>query len=414
MPVEYQRIVEDIEKINSFNATPGKGITRITFSEEYQAARAWLSAEMEDLGMAVRTDGFGNLFGRLEGRQSSLPTIMAGSHLDTVANGGRFDGVVGVVAALETARCLVDEGRTLLHPYTVVVFAEEEGYRFGQVMAGSMAFAGMLSADELYSLRDRNSVSYAQAMDAAGLCRSGERLFAPADVKCMLEAHIEQGGVLESKGFALGVVEAIAGIHQFVVLLQGQSNHAGPTPMSMRADALCAAAEIITAVEKAGQTAGSDKTVCTVGRIVCKPNVSNIIPGSCEVVVDIRDPDSAVLGAMVDHVVKSCLAVANRRGVGIEIAPKTPVEPVQLSGRIGTMMAGAATKYGIPHMRMTSGALHDASVLAGSTETAMLFVPSRGGRSHVPEEYTSYEEIFQGVKVFADVIAALAQIHQST
>ncbi len=406
MSVQLDQLTGMIDRINSFNATPGRGITRLTFTPQYEAARRYLVEEMEALGLTVYVDDIGNLFGTLEGSDPNLPAVMAGSHIDTVNHGGRYDGVVGTVAAVESARRMIREGIKPRNPFIVAVFAEEEGSRFGQVMAGSRALTGLLDRQTLYALTDSDGTPYSEALDSADL-KNINRCPSPANIKCMLEAHIEQSVVLEQRSKVLGIVQSIAGIQQATVTIEGTANHAGATPMAMRSDALAAAAEMITAIEDVGSRRAGPSTVATVGNIDCEPNVSNVISGLCRFSVDVRDSDAEILTDAVSEIRSLCTDIGERRGVEVTFTEKPRTEPVTLSRPIGQIFEESARKRNLPYMWMPSGAVHDAAVMAQVTEVGMLFVPSRKGRSHVPEEFTAEQDILAGVEVFSDAVISL-------
>jgi allantoate deiminase len=248
---------------------------------------------------------------------------MTGSHIDSVLHGGRFDGVAGVVAALEVVRVMAEEKIPHRHPVDAVVFAEEEGSRFGSVMIGSRAWIGKLSADDLHRLKDRDGISYAAAMQAAGLTPQTATLLRPGMVKAMVELHIEQSLVLESKGVSIGVVEGINGIKQFGVTLTGVPNHAGATPMGLRHDALQGAARVIAAVEEIAAAEMGGDTVATVGMLSCEPGQANVIPGRVQFTVDIRDLDSERIDQAVRRIMSVIEATRQARGLACEIQPRS-------------------------------------------------------------------------------------------
>jgi allantoate deiminase len=408
MGVQIDRIGRDIDIINSFNATPGQGITRFTFSEPYMRARAYVGDELHKTGARLSTTLGGNLIGRLEGRSGGLPAVMTGSHLDSVLHGGRFDGVAGVVAGLEAARVIAEQKIALRHPVDVVVFAEEEGSRFGSVMIGSRAWIGKLEPEDLHRLKDREGTSFAAAMANAGLVPDDTTLLKPGMVKAMIELHIEQSLVLERKGIPIGVVEGINGIKQFMVTLTGVSNHAGATPMGLRQDALQGAARIIAAVEEiaAGEKGGS--TVATVGMLTCEPGQANVIPGRVQFSLDIRDLDSGRIDQASRRIRSAIETTCRARNLGFDIQPRSDTPPVRLSKEVIELIEAAAAAQGVKTLRMPSGALHDSSILPEVTEVGMIFVPSKGGRSHCPEEETNLDDIKTGVELLLDTVAKLA------
>ena len=408
MKVQIDRIARDIEIINSFTATPGKGVTRFTFSEPYMQARAHVVEELRKIGARLATTLGGNLCGRLEGSTTGLASVMTGSHIDSVLHGGRFDGVAGVVAALEVARVMAEENLPHRHPVDVVVFAEEEGSRFGSVMIGSRSWIGKLASEDLHLLRDKDGISYAAAMSNAGLAPEDTTLLKPGMVKAMIELHIEQSLVLESKGIAIGVVEGINGIKQFMVSLTGVSNHAGATPMGLRHDALQGAARVIAAVEEiaVGEMEGS--TVATVGMLTCEPGQANVIPGRVQFTIDIRDLDSERIDQTVRRIMSVIQTTCQTRGLAFDIQPRSDTPPVRLSKEVVQLIETTAREKGLKTLRMASGALHDSSILPEVTEVGMIFVPSKSGRSHCPEEETDIEDIRTGAELLLGAVAKLS------
>ena len=408
MKVQIDRIARDIGTINSFTATLGKGITRFTFSEPYMQARAYVAEELQKIGARVATTIGGNLRGRLDGSATGLASVMTGSHIDSVLHGGRFDGVAGVVAALEVARVMAEEKLPHRHPVDVVVFAEEEGSRFGSVMIGSRAWVGKLALEDLHRLRDKDGVSYAAAMANAGLAPEDTTLLKPGMVKAMIELHIEQSLVLESKGLSVGVVEGINGIKQFVVTLTGVSNHAGATPMGLRHDALQGAVRAIAAVEEIAVGELGGNTVATVGMLICEPGQANVIPGKVQFTLDIRDLDSGRIDQAARRIMSVIQATCQARGLAFDIQTRSDTPPVRLSKEVVQLIEATAREKGIKTLRMPSGALHDASILPEVTEVGMIFVPSKAGRSHCPEEDTDLQDIRAGAELLLGAVTKLA------
>lgn len=408
MGIQIERIARDIEIINSFNATPGRGVTRFTFSEPYMRARAYVVAELRQTGAEVVTTLGGNLCGRLEGSTKGLPSVMTGSHIDSVLHGGSFDGVAGVVVALEVARVMAEQKLPHRHPLDVVVFAEEEGSRFGSVMIGSRAWTGTLTSDDLHRLRDTDGVSYAAAMANAGLVVERQAVLKRGMVKAMIELHIEQSLVLETKGVPIGIVEGINGIKQFFVSLTGVSNHAGATPMGLRHDALQGAARIIAAVEEMALGEKAGNTVATVGMVSCEPGQANVIPGKVQFSVDIRDLDTEQIDQATRRIMSVIQTTCQTRGLSFDIQPRSDTPPVRLSKEVVRIIEDTAREQDIKTLRMPSGALHDSSILPAVTEVGMIFVPSKAGRSHCPEEETDIEDIRTGAELLLGAVAKLS------
>ena len=398
MAVQIKRIRKDIEFINTFNASPGKGITRLTFSEEYQGAIAYVGEELKHLGAKIFYCPAGNIRARLPGTDNNAPAVMMGSHLDTVVHGGRFDGVVGVVTALEAARTILEDNVTHRLPIDVVVFAEEEGSRFNWGLLGSSVWTGKLDHSRLEHIKDSQGVIYSEAMAQAEFEVSDPSVLEPQKLRAMLEVHIEQGAVLERQGYRIGLVEAIAGIQHLDITITGRADHAGTTPMDDRSDALQAAARIIAAVEEIAQEIGAN-TVATVGRINCEPGQANVVPGRVTFSLDVRNANKAILESAVATITRRVKDICGERNLGFEIIPLGSAEPVLLSGEIIDLMEAKARERNVEYLRVVSGAGHDSALLADVTPTGMIFVPSRGGRSHCPEEFTRIEDIGLGCEI---------------
>ncbi|UCG09162.1 MAG: Zn-dependent hydrolase [Desulfobacterales bacterium] len=407
MAVRIERIQNDIERINKFNATPEKGITRLTFSEQYQGAIGYVTDELKYIGAKISYCPGGNIKASLAGSDDNGPAVMMGSHLDTVMHGGRFDGVVGVVSALEAARIIVEEKIAHRRPIDIVVFAEEEGARFNWGLLGSSIWTGKLDLTRLSAIKDTDGVTYAEAMVRAGFEVSDASLLEPQKLRAMLEVHIEQGAVLEKRGYRIGLVEAIAGIQHLDITIIGRADHAGTTPMDDRSDALQAAARIITAVEEIAQKIGSN-TVATIGRIACEPGQANVIPGRVKFSLDVRNPNKAILDSTVAAINQAVNDICGKRHLGFEIIPLDTAPPVSLSNEILDLMVEKTRERHVEPLRMISGAGHDSALLADVTETGMIFVPSKKGRSHCPQEFTRLEDIGLGCELLLSTVVALA------
>jgi allantoate deiminase len=408
MRVRKERIQKDLEAINAFNATPGKGITRFTFSKEHQAALSYVVEELRRIGVKCIFSPGGNLRGRLAGSEPSDPSVMMGSHLDSVAQGGRFDGTAGVVAALEAARAIREANLAHRLPIDLVVFAEEEGGRFGWGLLGSSIWGGRMAADQVARIKDREGVSYLQALEGAGIRIGDSSLLNSHSLKAMLELHIEQGQVLESRNATIGVVEAIVGIKQVIVTVEGSPDHAGTTPMNLRQDALQGAARIIAAVETIAQQDGAGG-VATVGQIFCEPDQVNVIPGVVRFSVDIRHSDESRLEAMAAGVVFVAEKLSKSRNLRCRTEVKAEAEPVKMTREICDLIEKIARGKGVVPVRMASGAGHDTGIIAKICDAGMIFLPSQGGRSHCAEEFTTLEDIALGAEILLDTVLELAK-----
>jgi hydantoinase/carbamoylase family amidase len=397
----------DIETAAAFTGGDGPGVTRLAWSEPLMALYDWVARRLQPLGFAVSIDAAGNLVARSYG--GSGRAVVAGSHLDTVPAGGRFDGALGVLAAVRAAELLRQRDAPLARPLWIVAFMDEEGSRFGASMFGSRAFAGE-DVSALLDRRDADGVSVAEAMTAAGADpdRVGEA-HALDDVAAYVELHIEQGPVLERSGHDVGAVTAIAGLVRMDVSVTGEANHAGTTPMGMRRDALVAAARAVGEVREAALGAPGE-AVATVGTISVAPGSYNVVPGEAVFSIDLRAADMPTLAA-VERTIRGALQrIAVEESVTIEVGVVHRLDPTPLDPRLVAAVEDSAARRGARAQRMASGAGHDAMVIGRHRPAAMLFVPSAGGISHNPAERTDEAACELGAVVLADVLAAAAAI----
>jgi N-carbamoyl-L-amino-acid hydrolase len=392
--IDGDRLLDDLESLARFGASPGHAVNRIAYSPADLEARRWVEARMVELGLEVRVDQAGNTIGSYPGQLPQLSPIAIGSHTDTVPEGGRFDGALGVAAALSCARALHDSESRLLHSVEVINFAAEEATMGGTI--GSRAMAGILDPSILRA-QAWDGKEVAEHLRATGLnpdaVAEAER--AEGSLACFLELHVEQGSILEKAGVPLGVVEGIVGIRRYAVRFAGVANHAGTTPMSERQDALVMAAPYILAVRDIATT---HEIVGTVGKLDLRPGAPSAIPGSAELSVEIRGMDERRLDEAETALSETATAC---RGTLSTVSVKPPV--ASDPRRIDTLVA-ACEELGAAHRRMPSGAGHDAMCMAHITPVAMLFVPSRGGISHSPEEYTDPEHCVLGARVLLEAL----------
>jgi allantoate deiminase len=414
--VDVDRIRAHIDTLAGFTTTPGAGSTRLSYTPEYRGACDYLLDYVRALGLEGRLDAIGNLRVVMQGTNTEAPRVVTGSHLDTVIHGGNFDGILGVVAGIEVLHTLVAAGLRPNHPIEVVSFVEEEGTTFRCPLAGSKALTGVLSAADLFSLQDENGRSMHDAATAFGL--APERLacdrFTAGGVKSMIELHIEQGAVLESLDVPVGIVSHIAGSDNHRVRLIGRANHAGTTPMHLRCDALACAAECVSAIERYAADPVRKDTVATVGRILCKPNAVNVIPGRVEFSIDVRDIDQSRIKAASNELLDSVTATALRRGIDYDTELTASSPPRPMSRRLVTLLERLAGCCDIPCNVMVSGALHDAAMMTRVAEVGMIFVPSREGRSHSPGEWTDYDDIEAGANLLLAAIVSETGVAGST
>lgn len=408
MKVDVSRIRRHIETLAGFTSTPGSGTTRLSYTPEYRRACDYLISHVRTLGIEGRYDAIGNLRIRLGGAGDDKPAVVIGSHLDSVINGGDFDGILGVVGGVEVIQVLVESGIRPGHPIEVVSFVEEEGTTFRCPLAGSKALTGALGMKDLENLKNEAGRSLPEVAADFGLAprRLGDDRFREGSVKSMVELHIEQGAVLETLGLPVGIVETIAGSENHRVRLRGRANHAGTTPMPLRFDALACAAECIGAVERIASHPARHDTVATVGRIHCSPNAVNVIPAAVEFSIDVRDIHKELIESAARAMLDEINAIAERRHIRCETELTGESAPRPMSPQIVEQISELARLAGIPCHRMNSGALHDAAMMTRITDVGMIFVPSKDGRSHTPKEWTDYEDIEQGANL---LLAAVMQ-----
>ncbi len=410
MHASEKRIREDLESLALCTDGAGPGITRLTFSPAENRARSYLRDQMLQAGLRVRIDEAGNVIGRLDGRDASLPAVMAGSHIDSIRAGGNFDGMAGVVAGLEAARVFRDTGLRPKRSIEIVGFTGEENSRFYPGLFGSRAMAGMLRKEELFTVRDSDGVLLADAMREAGFDpeRISAAAYRPGQLHVYLELHIEQCSVLERCGAEVGVVTSISGATHHRVTIRGTADHAGGTPMDMRSDAMCAAAEYTLEAERAAAAAGRD-TVATVGSLSVEPNIPNVIPGCVTINADIRSSEYDLCTGVMRALEEKLDAVCARRGCTYSAEREYNSAPVPIPEPLQRVIAESADAAGVTHRRVYSGAGHDAIRIAELCPVAMIFIPSRGGLSHCPEEWTDYSLVAKGAEVLFESLRRFAE-----
>jgi N-carbamoyl-L-amino-acid hydrolase len=401
MRINRQRLEETFAALGQIGETPRGGLTRLALSDEDKRARDRMVTWMKGAGLNVSVDRMGNIFAERPGAAARAP-VMMGSHVDSVPTGGKYDGQLGVLCALEVIRTLNDGNVQTRHPLTLAIFTNEEGARFQPAMIASGVMAGKIPLEDAYNARDRNGIRLVDELERIGYL--GSEPCVPRPIRAYLELHIEQGPFLEEEGLSVGVVEGIVGISWSRLTLSGLQDHAGPTPMRIRHDALVAAADVVRAV-RAIPDRVSPEMVATVGRLDVSPNITNAIPGRVSLSVDIRDPrDPNVSRALrlLDQAVKDA---ALAEGVGGELENYWRVPPTPFDPEVVAAVERAAKTLGARHRRIRSGAGHDAQYMAAICPTGMIFVPSRNGRSHCEEEFTPMDDIEQGANTL--LLAAL-------
>lgn len=402
------RLNERLGALSRFGQTPDGGVTRYALSPEEKAATDMVAGWMKQAGLEVRRDAVGNLFGRLPGRRQG-PAILTGSHLDSVPNGGDYDGPAGVLTALEAVESFREQGLVPELPIEVVSFIGEEGSRFSFGLMGSSFLAGSFPIDELERMTDRQGVTLAEALKAYGAdpARAREAVAAPGAYKAYVEVHIEQSGLLESKGLPVGIVSGIAGMRQARGLIRGRAEHAGACPMELRKDPMPAAAEVILEVERAARESGPT-TRATVGFVQARPGAANVIPASVELSFDIRDLDGDRRDACVERVRWFFLEACRKRGLSGDFEIQHTSAPTVCDPQIIATMEEAARALGLESFQLPSGAVHDGANVAELCPVSMIFLRSRDGLSHCPQEYTAPEDIAVGARLLAETLWRLA------
>ena len=404
MRINRKRLEESMEALGRIGETPRGGLTRLALSDEDRHGRDLLVGWMRGAGLQVSVDQMGNIFGLRPGTEA-LPPVFMGSHADSVPTGGKYDGQLGVLCALEAIRSLDDEGRRTRHPVGMIIFTNEEGARFQPAMVGSGVMAGKIPLEDAYNARDRDGKRLGEELERIGYI--GPEPCIPRPMRAYLELHIEQGPILEEEQVPVGVVEGIVAISWSRLTLHGVQDHAGPTPMRMRHDALVAAAEVVSGVREIPRHIRGNM-VATVGRLDVTPNIPNAIPGRVTMSIDLRDPDEHNLTravGMVDRLVK---AEARRQGVTYELEHYWRVPRTAFDAEVVNTVERAAKSLGCGHRRILSGAGHDAQYMAAIAPTGMIFVPSRAGRSHCEEELTPMDDVEHGANTLLLAAAELA------
>ncbi|CEI84620.1 N-carbamoyl-L-amino acid hydrolase [Oceanobacillus oncorhynchi] len=407
MKANQERIEKHIKALSRYTATPNEGTTRLTYSEEDLQARIYIKEQMEAYGLEVREDGLGNIFGKLEGEKKDAPSVIVGSHFDSVPHGGDYDGPAGVIAGLEIAALFQDNQVKPVYPLEIIAMIEEEGSRFGGGLMGSRGIAGYLSKDDVQETKDKDGISVPEAMKKIGLDPSLEVKRDPETIKAFLEMHIEQGPILEEEQISVGVVESIVGLTQLEVTIDGKAGHAGTTPMDRRSDALVAAANIISKLPQIAMEEG-EGAVTTVGRHQVFPNGANVIPDKVVFSVDIRSSKEAHVKNVVQKV-KNLVRSWEANGIQTAVEQSLYMQPKELNKKIRSILEASCAQLGTSFINMHSGAGHDAMVLSDITDVGLIFVPSKDGLSHCPEEWTAIHELAAGIEVLYETALKLTE-----
>ena len=410
LSVSSARLQSRIAALARFGALPGGGVTRTCWSPAHEEARAWLVGEMKTAGLTPWIDAAGNVFGGLglTAVDSRTPAVLTGSHIDTVPEGGILDGALGVLAGLECLQTIHEAGAIPRKPLAVVAWSDEEG-RYGGLF-GSRAFCGGLDAAAIPTMAAVDGERLVDAMQRAGFDarRAPEARAAAGAVDAYVELHIEQGARLEEAGIPIGVVELIVGVRRSRVVFHGQADHAGTTPMERRRDAFLAAADYALKARELVVTRGGPRAVTNFGVVHVHPGASNIVPGRAELVHEMRAPDPAVLERLARDCAELAQAVAQARSITVEMRPMSATTPAPCAPRIQSAIEAACGTLGLEWRRLYSAAGHDAQNLAAVTDAGMLFIPSRGGRSHRVDEMSDADAIERGANVLLQTLLRLA------
>jgi beta-ureidopropionase / N-carbamoyl-L-amino-acid hydrolase len=401
LTTDAERLWGTLMETAAIGATAKGGICRLTLTELDRDVRDWFRSATEKLGCAVTTDDMGVMFARREGQRPDIPPIAIGSHLDTQPTGGKFDGTLGVLAALEVLRTLHQAGYETFAPIEVVNWTNEEGSRFTPPMLASGVFAGVFTHEWAYSRADVASATFGAALDSIG--QRGTQRCGDHPLSAFFELHIEQGPILEAEGVDIGAVTGVQGIRWFEVTVTGQDAHTGATPMHLRKNALLGAARIVEAVEAVAR-AHAPLAVATVGSMQIKPNSPNVVPGEVFLTIDMRHQDAAVLESMERALAPALVAACEPLGLSLASTKIWDQPPVVFDAECVTAVRRSAQTSGYSVRDMVSGAGHDAAYVSRVAPTAMIFVPCRGGVSHNEAEFSSKEQCAAGAQVLLQAV----------
>lgn len=407
--VDRDRLILEIEELAQISDAEAPAVTRIIFTPTDLKARAWLIARCEEAGLTVRQDPIGNIFARWTGSCSNAPAVGTGSHMDAIPNAGRFDGVVGVLGGLEAIRSLRRSGFRPKHSLELLVFASEEPTRFGIGCLGSRLLSGALTAETARKLIDKNGASLEKVRQEAGFEGELEGVKLPhGHYKAFVEMHIEQGPLLERQKVPLGIVTKIAAPASLRISVEGAGGHAGGVLMPDRRDALCAAAELILAIENAAKTSGAIDTVATVGICEVFPGAVNTIPSRVYLTLDLRDTDVGRRDSVTCTINAGMEEISKKRQVSMHAELINADAPAECASEIIDALSQACAKHGQKFIPLVSRAYHDSLFMSRIAPVAMLFIPCRNGYSHRPDEYAAPEDIARGTTILAETLARLA------
>ena len=407
--VDRDRLLSEIEALALISEAEPPVVTRIVFTPSDLKARGWIKARCAEAGLTVREDAVGNTFARWDGSDPLAPVVGTGSHIDAIPNAGQYDGVVGVLGGLEAIRALQRSGFRPRHSIELLIFTAEEPTRFGIGCLGSRLLSGALAPDAARQLTDKDGNTLDKVRRGAGFAGELEQVRLQAGYyEAFVELHIEQGPLLERQQIPLGIVTNIAAPASFRISVEGSGGHAGAVLMPDRRDALCAAAEMILAIESAGRTSGAIDTVATVGICDVFPGAVNSIPSRVRLSVDIRDTGLERRDRVMRAIEDTCYSTATKRQVSINLELLNADAPTDCAPTIIEALSQSCRKYELNFLPMVSRAYHDSLFVARIAPVAMLFIPCRNGYSHRPDEYAAPEDIVRGTLVLAETLAALS------
>ena len=401
LKIDPERLWDDLMQTAEIGATPKGGICRLTLTDLDRQVRDWFKARAEALGCTVTVDDMGAMFARRAGARADIPPIGMGSHLDTQPTGGKFDGALGVLAALEALRTLVEAGYETFAPIEVINWTNEEGARFAPAMIASGVFAGVFTRDFAAARQDRSGVSFGDALEA--ISYRGKEACGSHKLSAFFEVHIEQGPYLEQESKDIGVVTGVQAMRWYEVTVTGQDTHAGTTPMPRRHDALVGAARMVDAVDAVARKA-APYGVGTVGILETKPGSPNVVPGEVFFTIDLRHPETTVLNQMESDITAAAEAIASDFGLDVSIDNIWHQPPVQFDADCIAAVREAAATSGYSTRDIVSGAGHDAAYVARVAPTAMIFVPCRDGISHNEAEFSSKKQCAAGAQVLLQAV----------
>ena len=409
MKIDQQRVSSEIEALAAISDAEPPAVTRIVFTPADQKARAWMISRCEEATLAVRQDAIGNIFARWNGADSAAPAVGTGSHIDAIPNAGKYDGVVGVLGGLEAIRALQRSGFRPKTSIELLIFATEEPTRFGIGCLGSRLLSRTLSPEAAAQLKDGNGESVEEVRQKAGLNGNLRDVRLSAGYyKAFVELHIEQGPLLERENISLGIVKSIAAPASLRISIEGAGGHAGGVLMADRRDALCAAAELVLAIENAARSSSAVDTVATVGVCDVFPGAVNSIPSRVRITLDIRDTDLGRRNGVMQTIERAAQAISANRKVSVQSELVNADAPADCASEVRGALADSCREHGFPFLDMVSRAYHDSLFMSRIAPAGMLFIPCQNGYSHRPDEYAAPEDIARGTLVLAETLAKLS------